>query len=341
VTGVTRLSDKISGWRSAPAPVSSTGFKEHVLRSALTTPYNKAHHYYAWFTACATFLVIIAGALVTSNDAGLAVPDWPTSFHTFHMPRMVGGVLYEHGHRMIAGVTILLTLGITIVTLLVDRRGWMKKVAIGAFATILVQAALGGITVLNLLPPAVSTAHALVGQTFFCIAVAIALLTGRKYTGEVERTAIDRRKPSLVALTLLSVFVLYVQLILGGMFRHKGMSWEPHVFNAIVVAIVLTWTSVRVLSYYSQLEPLRRPAILMLGLLMTQLCLGFVSFLTKVVWGRNAVQPQPMMVWSTVAHVAVGALLLATAVVLAIQVWRYVPVLQEEHVRHGAKAVTA
>lgn len=316
-------------------------FKERILASPLTTPYNKAHHYYALFTAFATFLVIVAGALVTSNDAGLAVPDWPTSFHTFRMPKMVGGVLYEHGHRMIAGFTILLTLGITIFTLMVDRRRWMKKLAIGGLCTILVQAVLGGVTVLNYLPPTVSTAHALVGQTFFCIAVAIAILTGRKYTGEVERTAVDRRKPSLIALTLLSVLVLYVQLILGGMFRHKGMSWEPHVFNAAVVAIVLTWTSVRVLSYYSQLESLRRPAIMMLALLMAQLSLGFISFLTKVVWGHDAVQPQPMMVWSTVAHVATGALLLATAVVLAIQTWRQVPVLQEEALRHGTKAVTA
>ena len=107
--------------------------------------------------------MIIAGALVTSNEAGLAVPDWPTSFHTFRMPRMVGGVLYEHGHRMIAGFTILLTLAIAIFTFAVDRRGWMKKLALYAFGTIIVQAVLGGITVLHFLPSAVSTAQALVG----------------------------------------------------------------------------------------------------------------------------------------------------------------------------------
>lgn len=323
------------------APHPARTIRSRTLRSSLTTPYSKALHYYALFTAFATFLLIVAGALVTSNEAGLAVPDWPTSFHTFRMPRMVGGVLYEHGHRMMAGFTILLTLGITIFTLAVDRRRWMKKLAMGAFATIIIQAILGGITVLNLLPPAISTAHAVVGQTFFCIAVAIALLTGRKYTGEVEKTAVDRRKPTLIGLTLLSVLVLYVQLALGGMFRHNGMSWEPHVFNAVVVAIVLTWTSIRVLSYYSQVEALRKPAITMLALVMAQLCLGFVSFLTKVIWGRDAVQPMPMMVWSTVAHVAVGALLLATAVVLAIQAWRHVPVLSEHPVTSGAKAVTA
>lgn len=292
-------------------------------------------------TAFFAFLAIVAGALVTSNDAGLAVPDWPTSFHTFSMPKMVGGVLYEHGHRMIAGFTILLTLGIALVTIAVDKRHGMRTLALGGFATIVVQAILGGVTVLNFLPSAVSTAHAIVGQTFFCIAVSIALLTGRKYTGEVQKTAVDRRKPSLIALTLLSVLVLYVELALGGMFRHKGMSWEPHVFNAIVVAVVLTWTSIRVLSYYSEVDALRRPAIMMLSLLMGQLCLGFTSFLTKVVWGGSATQPQPMMVGSTVAHVATGALLLAAAVVLAIQAWRHAPVLHDERVPGTQKAVTA
>ena len=67
-----------------------------------STSYNRAHHRFAVFVVCATFVLLIAGGLVTSNDASLAVPDWPTSFGSFHMPRMVGGVLYEHGHRLIA-----------------------------------------------------------------------------------------------------------------------------------------------------------------------------------------------------------------------------------------------
>ena len=278
------------------------------------------------FTALATFFLIIAGALVTSNDAGLAVPDWPTTLHTFRMPRMVGGVLYEHGHRMIAGFTMLLTLGIAISTWVVDRRRWMKNLALCAFGTIIVQAILGGITVLRFLPPAVSTAHAVVGQTFFCIAVAIALFTGRNWVNEQPKMAVDRRRPSLVTLTLLSIALLYVQLILGGMFRHKGMGWQPHVIHSLLVVIILTWTAIRVLSYYSQLDALRRPAILMLGLLITQLCLGFLAFLARVVWGADATQPASLLVWSTVAHVAVGALLLATSVVLAIQAWRHVAV---------------
>ncbi len=304
---------------------------------SLPTPYNRGHHWFAVFVAWATFLLIIAGALVTSNDAGLSVPDWPTSFHTFAMPRMVGGVLYEHGHRMIAGATIVLTLAIAVWTWIVERRLWMKRLAWAALGTILVQAVLGGITVLKLLPPAVSSAHAAVGQTFFCISVVIALFTGRRWIEEQPRVEFDGARPSLITLTLLSIFVLYVQLILGAMFRHKGMGWWPHLANAAIVALVLTWTSVRALSLYSRIEAIKKPAVAMLGLLIGQLCLGFLAFLTRVAWGHDAVQPATPMVISTVAHVAVGALLLATAVVLAIQVWRHVPVAFEERIPGAAR----
>jgi heme A synthase len=194
------------------------------------------------------------------------------------------------------------------------------------------QAILGGLTVLLLQPPWVSSAHAAVGQTFFCISVAIAMFTGRRWVEEVPYIEFDSRRPSLITLTLLSIFVLYVQLVLGAMFRHHGMSWLPHVLNSAVVAIVLTWTAVRALSQFSKIEAVRQPAIILVSLLITQLCLGFVAFMTRVAWGRDAVQPELPMVVSTVAHVAVGALLLATAVILAIQVWRQVPVSFEDRV---------
>jgi cytochrome c oxidase assembly protein subunit 15 len=277
--------------------------------------------------------VITAGALVTSNDAGLSVPDWPTSFgYLIKVPHFVGGIRYEWSHRMVAGTLVSLTLAIAIWTFLVERRRWMRWLAIAAFCTVICQAILGGLTVLLFQPPAVSTAHATVAQTFFCIAVAIALFTGRKWVEEQPRVEFDPRRPSLFTLTLLSIFVLYVQLILGGMFRHHGMSWWPHVLNAVIVAFVLTWTVIRALAAYSQIEAVRRPAILLLALLITQLCLGFAAFLTRVAWGRDAAQPELPMVVSTVAHVAVGALLLATTVVLAIQVWRHVPVAFQERV---------
>jgi heme A synthase len=114
------------------------------------------------------------------------------------------------------------------------------------------------------------------------------------------------------------------------------------VVNAVIVSFVLTWTAIRALLVYSQIDAVRRPAILMLSLLITQLCLGFTAFLTRVAWGKDTVQPELPMVAATVAHVAVGALLLATTVVLAIQVWRHIPVAVAEPIPHqGQRDATA
>jgi len=309
---------------------------------AIPAKYNRTHHAFAVFAACAAFELITAGALVTSNDAGLSVPDWPTSFgYLVKVPHFVGGIRYEWSHRMVAGTLVTLTLAIAIWTLSVEPRRWLRWLAVAAFCTVIAQAVLGGLTVLLFQPPAVSTAHATVAQTFFCIAVAIALFTGRKWVEEQPRVEFDSHRPSLFTLTLLSVFVLYVQLILGGMFRHHGMSWWPHVVHAVIVAFVLAWTAVRALSVYSQIEAVRRPAIVMLSLLITQLCLGFTAFLTRVAWGKDAVQPELPMVAATVAHVAVGALLLATTVVLAIQVWRHVPVAFAERIPEAQRDASA
>jgi heme a synthase len=304
--------------------------------------YNSAHHIFAVFVACATLVVITAGALVTSNDAGLSVPDWPTSFgYLVKVPRFVGGVRYEWSHRMVAGSLLTLTLTIALWTILVERRRWMRWLAAAAFGTVILQATLGGMTVLFFQPPWLSTAHATVAQTFFCIAVAIALFTGRKWVEEQPDVELDSRHPSLFTLTLLSICILYVQLILGGMFRHHGMSWLPHVLDAVVVAFVLAWTAIRAIRAHADIEAVRRPAIVMLSLLIVQLLLGFAAFVTRVEWGKNAAQPELPMVVATVSHVAVGALLLATTVALAIQVWRHLPAAHAERVPHAQQDVSA
>ncbi|HTC57316.1 MAG TPA: COX15/CtaA family protein [Candidatus Sulfotelmatobacter sp.] len=288
--------------------------------------------------ACWTFLLIIAGALVTSNDAGLSVPDWPTSFGSLYkIPKLVGGVKFEHTHRMIAQGAGLLTIILAVWTWRAEKRRWMRVLSLAALGTVIAQGILGGLTVLFYLPPPISSAHAVLAQTFFCIAVAMALFTGRRWVEEQPRVEFDQRRPSLFTLTLLSIFVLYVQLLLGAMFRHHGMSWWPHVVHAAVVSFVLAWTAVRALTVYPHIEAVRRPAITMLSLVIAQLCLGFTAFLTRVAWGRDALQPELPMVMSTVTHVAVGALLLATAVILAIQVWRHVPVAFEERLPQQAQ----
>ena len=318
---------------SEAGPDSSFASEWGAILKGIEIPYNRGLHRFAIFTSCCTLVLIVAGALVTSNDAGLSVPDWPTSYGSIYkIPHMVGGIVYEHSHRMVAEFVGLLTIVLAVWTWRVEKRRWLRLLGVAALGTVIIQGVLGGMTVLFFLPAPISSAHAAVAQTFFCIAVAIAVFTGQRWVEEHPRTELDQRRPALFTLTVLSIFVLYVQLILGAMFRHHGLSWWPHVVNAGVVAIVLSWTAIRAISVYPNVEAVRRPAIAMLGLMVAQLCLGFLAFITRVMWGRDAAQPELPMVISTVIHVAVGALLLATTVVLAIQVWRHVPVAFEERV---------
>lgn len=276
-------------------------------------------------------MLLIAGALVTSNDAGLSVPDWPTSFGSLYkLPRMVGGVKFEHGHRMVAELVGLLTIILAVWTRRSDRRGWVRKLGVAALATVIAQGILGGITVLLYLPPSVSTAHATLAQTFFCIVVALALVTGRSWTEAPRQELAESHRLQLTTLATLAAAAVYVQLILGAGFRHSGIKLLPHLVSAVVVTALVLWTITRVLTNYGSVAALRRPAVVLMALLVTQLGLGFAAYLTRVQWGQNAVQPELPMVVSTVAHVAVGALVLASAVVLAMQTWRNTGLVQQK-----------
>ena len=296
--------------RSEVVPVISTRFHRGLNRFAVVL-------------SCCIFVLIIAGALVTSEDAGLSVPDWPTSFGSIYkIPPMVGGVRFEHTHRMIAEGVGLLTILFCISTFVVDRRRWVRNLSLGAIGTVIAQGVLGGLTVLMFLPWYISSAHAALGQTFFSIAVLLALYTGRNWMESVAEKFADDATPSTRTLAVLTVAALYMQLFFGAAFRHSGMSILPHLVNAVLTSAIVAWTAIRVLSRYGQIVALRQPAAIMIALLLFQLGFGFAAYLTRVVWGQNAVQPLPSMVSTTVAHVAIGALLLATSFVLEEQIRR-------------------
>ena len=307
-----------------------------------TPAYDRAHHRFALFLAGCTLLLLVAGALVTSNDAGLAVPDWPTSFGSiYRIPPMVGGVRFEHGHRMVAEFIGLLTIVMAVWTWRAERRSWMRKLGWTALGLVIFQGVLGGTTVLTFLPPAVSSAHAVFAQTFFCVAVLMAVFTSRAWMETPPLGLRDESTPSLRTLTRVLIAALYLQLVLGAAFRHVwtklgpggtghyaagevvGTYLLPHVINAALVAALLIWVSARALTRHGQLAALRRPAMLLLFLLAAQLMLGFGAYLARVEWGGEAVQPHPFMLWSTVAHLAVGAQVLATSVVLTAQAHRH------------------
>lgn len=181
--------------------------------------YNKALHRYAVFTAACTFCLVIAGGLVTSTQSGLAVPDWPLSYGQV-IPPMVGGIFYEHGHRMVATFVGMLTVILAIWLWRKERRRWMRVLGVVALGAVIAQGVLGGLTVLFLLPTPISVSHAALAQTFFALVSSIALFTSKWWTTELTDVARDVKTPSLVWLTILTVAAVYVQLILGALMRH-------------------------------------------------------------------------------------------------------------------------
>jgi cytochrome c oxidase assembly protein subunit 15 len=312
--------------------------------SAVSNQFHRGVHSFALALASCIFLLIVAGALVTSEDAGLSVPDWPTSFGSIYkIPPMVGGVKFEHTHRMIAEFVGLLTIVFSVVVFRADKRGWIRKLSLFAIAIVIAQGVLGGITVLYFLPWYISSAHAALGQTFFAVLVLMAVYTGREWIEGRHSSLVDDGVPSTRFLALLSICAVYLQLFFGAGFRHSGISILPHLVNAMFVTGILLWTAIRVLSRYGHVRQLRVPAIGLIHLLILQLALGLASYITRVVWGKDAVQPLPSMVSTTVAHVAIGALLLATAFVLEEQLRRLTsraPVMINEEVSRG-KAISA
>jgi cytochrome c oxidase assembly protein subunit 15 len=304
-------------------------------------------HRYAAFVAFCTFLLIVAGALVTGNDAGLSVPDWPTSFGTFRMPRMVGGVKFEHGHRMIAGTVGIFTILLAIWIWRQDSRRWIRWVGFAAVMAVLAQAVLGGVTVLFFLPVAISTAHATLAQIFFCLAASLAFFTSADWRWD-EAKVEDPSTPSLQLLTTVTTGVILVQLILGAVYRHTPqgittaypapapissllprVSIVPHVVGACVVTLLIGWVVSTVLMRFSNQPGLLHPALLLGGLLVAQLFLGIGSLIMKIE-ARNAPQPLPPVVDITTAHVAVGALVLVTSLYLTYQARRFVSVPKQE-----------
>ena len=289
-------------------------------------------HRYARFVSAATVLLIVAGGLVTSTGSGLAVPDWPTSYgwnmFTFPMKHMVGGIFYEHGHRLIASGVGLLTIVLALWIWKAEPRRWMRVLGFTALAAVCVQGLLGGITVLYFLPTAISTAHAGLAQIFFCLTIAIALFTSRGWT-ESGSDPVDDRMLRLVA--TVTTACIYLQIIVGATMRHSdaGLAipdfplvfgglfppeWTPqvaihyaHRVGALIVTLAIAATVGHVWYHHARRSELRRPALTLACLVLVQVTLG-----AFVVWSQKNVA-------INTAHVVVGALTLATSLALTLR----------------------
>lgn len=288
-------------------------------------------HRFAWFLAASTLLLIAAGGMVTSTDSGLSVPDWPNTYghfmFSYPLKNMVGGILYEHGHRMIASTVGFLTIILAVWIWKVDPRRWMRRLGVIALAAVIVQGVLGGITVLYFLPAPVSVAHAGLAEIFFCLTVAIAVFTSPRWLSPGVPPVADR---TLRALTFATTALIFVQILLGATMRHTGAGMAipdfplafgrlvPHVWNqgvaihyahrvgAVLVALAIAAIAGHVFHHHRGRRELTRPAALLLGLVAVQITLGAYVILS----GR-----QPVI---NTAHVANGALVLVTSLVLAL-----------------------
>ena len=305
---------------------------------------SKGLNRFAILVACATFFLIIAGALVTSHDAGLATEDWPLSNGQV-FPEMVGNLFWEHGHRMVATTVGMLTIALLIYILVKEKRSWVRKLGVVALLAVIAQGLLGGLTVKWLLPLPVSTAHATLAQLFFCITVSLAVFTSRSWIEAQplpEEKAHENAGPPLRYLCTAALVTIFVQLILGATLRHSA-TWDrhlptelilAHVGGALAVTLALGGAAVSVLRRHRGYTFLTRPAMLALVLLGIQLLLGLAAYLTRLA-SPNDPQPLNPMISITVAHVACGALVFVTTIVLTLRTYKVLPAA------HGALGINA
>ena len=285
---------------------------------------------FAVLTACVTFLLIIAGALVVGHDAGLSVPDWPLSYGQF-FPRMEGNIFYEHGHRLIAGLVGILTMVLAVWLWSAERRAWVRWLGIAAVLAVVAQAVLGGITVLYLLPVPVLILHACLAQLFFCGTVSLAVVTGRAWNeGAAEPSSTTRSLggetfPLFRHLSLATTVAIYIQLILGAARRHKALGLLPHIIWAVVVALLILSVAFVALNRLPKNQSTLRllPATAAL-FVVVQLALGYGSYWTRMTTA-SAPQPESSMILVTTAHVAGGALLLAISLIVTLLAYRRFP----------------
>ena len=300
-------------------------------------------HRFAKLLAAATLVLITAGGLVTSTGSGLSVPDWPTTYgwsmFTFPLSRWVGGIVYEHGHRLIASTVGLLTIVLVIWTWMNEKRLWVRALSFIALLAVIAQGILGGITVLLQLPPAVSIGHAGLAQLFFCAVVSLALFTSPGWVkgyGETQGSTVAS-DGGLRRLAIVTTAVVFLQILIGATMRHTGAGLAipdfPLAFGriippinflmnpnvgvhflhrvvALVAAGLILATAWRVRARHRSSPQLVRPALLGSHLVLVQIALGGLVVLS----GRNVI--------INTAHVANGALVLATMVVLTLRACR-------------------
>ena len=278
--------------------------------------------HFSMMVMLATVFLIGVGGLVTSNDAGLAVPDWPASYgyvmFFFPLSKMVGGIFYEHAHRLFGSLVGLFTIVLATWAWISDPRSWARQYGIVLLALVIAQGVLGGLRV-ELLSTSLAVFHAALAQTFLAMTAGMALFVspfweeGKLISADV---AGGLRRLGLVTLAL-----VYGQMVIGALLRHFGGSTVLmiHLALAAVVLMLTVIFVLRVLIHHANVCLLPRMATILLTLMGCQVVLGVGAW--ALAYGKSAPQPQMVTLVAT-SHVVVGALILAASTVLTLQVLR-------------------
>lgn len=235
---------------------------------------------------------------------------------------MVGGVRFEHTHRLIAATVGILTVILSVLLFRMDSRPWLRNLGLLAVLAVTFQAILGGITVLYLLPTPVSVMHACLAQTFFCLIAAIAFFVSPEWKNPVSVT--DGERGSIRRLLVLTTSLAYVQLVIGAITRHSGGKGVS--FHIIVGFLILLHTLFVVFKISSRdsaggLVRFSSHAVLLGVLVLIQVFLGFGAFITTLMMPK-AEAPRTAEILLTAAHQSMGALILAGYFLLTLRVYR-------------------
>jgi len=283
--------------------------------------YSPWPHRLAVILACATFPLLFIGGLVTSLGAGLAVPDWPTTFgyNMFLYPwaKMVGGVFYEHSHRLVASSVGLLTIALALTFWFHEQRQWLRWLGVAALFLVIVQGVLGGLRVV-LLHHTLAIIHACFAQAFFALTVSLALFTSTEWREPVDAAIADGGK--LRRLATITTALIYLQIVFGALLRHTGERLDAHLLMAALVVVHVVLLMLRIIRAHGDRAQLVRPGYFLGTLLLLQLAIGglsyFGKFTTMLRWPMEAV------VLLTTTHLIVGALMLGASLLITLNSYR-------------------
>lgn len=280
-------------------------------------------HRLALLTAACMVPLLFIGGLVTSKGAGLAVPDWPTTFgyNMFLYPwsKMIGDIFYEHSHRLVASGVGLLTVILAFWLWFFERRSWMRWLGALALALVIIQGVIGGLRVV-LVEETLAILHACLAQAFFALTVSLVFFTSREWAEEPKKT----ERPDALRvqrLCVLTTAMIYLQGAFGAVLRYAGSGLRLHLLFAGLVALHVALLSVRIFNSHLRPKKLLVPAVLLSGLLLAQLALGLGSYLGKFTPIGSSLPALATVVLRT-THVVTGALMLVTSLVLTLRSYR-------------------